>query len=221
MSDDSFFREVDQELRQDQAKAIWDRYGTYLIGAAVAIVLATAAWVGFDYWRTSSANASGDAYLQALDLARDGRTEEAKTALADLERDGYGSYPVLARMRTATLHAEAGDHAAAVEAFDAVAADSSVVQSIRDMAKLRAGLLLVDNGDYDDVSSRVEALAVETNALRHSAREALALAAWKAGRLADAATLFDQINDDQGAPQNIRRRSQLMSELIRGSGSSS
>lgn len=221
MSDDSFFREVDQELRQDQAKAIWERYGTYIVGAAVAIVLVTAAWVGFDYWRTSRANASGDAYSQALDLARDGRTDEAKAALADLERDGYGSYPVLARLRTATLHAEAGDRAAAVEGFDAVAADGSVPQPVRDMARLRAGLLLVDDGEYGDVSSRVEALAVETNALRHSAREALALAAWKAGNVTDAATLFDQITDDQGAPQNIRRRAELMSELIRGSGAPS
>jgi hypothetical protein len=221
MSDDSFIREVDQELRQDQAKALWDRYGALIIGGAVAIVLGTAAWVGFDYWRTSSANASGDAYSQALDLARDGRTDEAKAALAALEADGYGSYPILARLRTATLLAEAGDHAAAVEAFDAAAEDSSVPQPIRDMARLRAGLLLVDNGGYDDVSARVEALAVETNALRHSAREALALAAWKDGRFADAATLFDQIIDDQGAPQNIRQRAQMMSELIRGSGASS
>ena len=221
MSDDSFFREVDQELRQDQAKAIWDRFGTFIIGGAVAIVLATAAWVGFDYWRESRANASGDAYSRALDLARDGRTDEARAALAELEQDGYGSYPVLARLRTATLFAEAGDHAAAVEGFDAVAADGSVAQPIRDMARLRAGLLLVDTGEYDDVSRRVEALAVETNALRHSAREALALAAWKAGRSADAATLFDQITEDQGAPQNIRQRAQLMSELIRGSGASS
>lgn len=221
MSDDSFFREVDQELRQDQAKALWDRYGPFAIGAAIAIVLATAAWVGYDYWRTSRANASGDAYSQALDLARDGKTEEARAALAALEADGYGSYPILARLRTATLHAEAGDHAAAVAAFDAAAADASVPQPIRDMARLRAGLLLVDHGGYDDVSARVEALAVDTNALRHSAREALALAAWKDGRLADAATLFAQITDDQGAPQNVRQRAQMMSELIRGSGSSS
>lgn len=221
MSDDSFFREVDQELRQDQAKALWDRYGPLAIGGAIAIVLATAAWVGYDYWRETRANASGDAYSQALDLARDGKTEEARAALAALEADGYGSYPILARLRTATLHAEAGDHAAAIQAFDAAAADTSVPQPIRDMARLRAGLLLVDHGSYDDVSARVEALAVDTNALRHSAREALALAAWKAGRFADAATLFTQITDDQGAPQNVRQRAQMMSELIRGSGTSS
>ena len=221
MSDDSFFREVDQELRQDQAKALWDRYGTAIIAAAVAVVLATAAWVGWDYWTQSRADASGDAYLQALELARDGRTEEAKAALAALEADGYGAYPVLARMRSATLLAEAGDYAGAVAAFDRVAADSAIPPSLREMARLRAGLLLVDHGSYADVAGRVETLTTETSPLRHSAREALALAAWKEGRMADAATLFDQIVDDEGAPQNLRQRATLMSELIRGSGASS
>ncbi|RIK87790.1 MAG: hypothetical protein DCC69_03055 [Hyphomicrobiales bacterium] len=221
MSDDSFFREVDQELRQDRAKALWDRYGTAIIAAAIAVVVATSAVVGWDYWSQSRADRSGDAYLHALSLARDGKTGEAKAALAALEADGYGAYPVLARMRAATLSAEAGDHAGAVAGFDSVAADSAVPVSIREMARLRAGLLLVDHGSYADVASRVEALTAETSALRHAAREALGLAAWKEGRMADAATLFDQIANDDGAPQNARQRASLMSELIRGSGAAS
>lgn len=221
MSDDSFFREVDQELRQDQAKALWENYGTIIIAAAVAVVVATSAWVGWDYWSQSRANASGDDYSQALTLAREGSTEEAKAALVQLEADGYGAYPVLARMRGATVLAEAGDAAGAVAAFDQVAADRAVTSSIRDMARLRAALLLVDHGSYSDVASRVEALTADTNALRYSAREALGLAAWREGRLADAQALFDQILDDQNAPRNLRQRAEMMSELIRGSGLSS
>ena len=221
MSDDSFFREVDQELRQDQAKALWENYGTFIIAAAVAVVVATSAWVGWDYWSQSRANASGDDYSQALTFAREGRTEEAKAALEQLEADGYGAYPVLARMRGATVLAEAGDTAGAVAAFDQVAADRAVTSSIRDMARLRAALLLVDHGSYSDVASRVEALTADTNALRYSAREALGLAAWREGRLSDAQALFTQILDDQNAPRNLRQRAEMMSELIRGSGLSS
>lgn len=221
MSDNSFFREVDQELRQDQAKALWERYGLVMIGVAIVVVVATVAWVSWEYWTQSRANASGDTYLNALSLATEGRTEEAQAALAELEAGGYGAYPVLARMRGATLQAEAGNHAEAVAAFDSVAADRAVPVSIQDMARLRAALLLVDHGTYQDVAARVEALAVETSPLRHSAREALAVAAWKDGRLSDAQTLFTQILDDDGAPQNLRRRAEMMSELIRGSDTAS
>lgn len=221
MSDDSFFREVDSELRQDQAKALWDRFGSYIIGGAIAIVVGTAAFVAWDHWTTNKANASGDIYLQALAQAREGKTDEAKASLEKLEAEGYGAYPVLARLRTATLLSQSGDFKGAVAGFDAVAADTSVPASIREMARLRAAFVLVDHGTYAEVAQRVEPLMADTNALRHSAREALALSAWKEGRAADAATLFDQITEDEATPMNLRRRAEMMSELIRGSGSAS
>ena len=178
--DDTFIREVNEEIRKEQAKAIWDRYGPILIGLALLVVLATSAYVGYRYWDESRANTSGDAYSQALRLANEGKEDDALAALADIEKSGYGAYPVLARMRSATVKADKGDVAAAVSELDAVAADGSIPQSLRDMARLRAALLLVDTGSYADVSSRVEALAADGNALRHSAREALGLSAWKA-----------------------------------------
>lgn len=221
MSDDSFIREVNDELRKDQAKAIWDRYGPMLIAAAVLVVLGTSAYVGFRYWDELQANKSGDAYSQALVLADAGSSDEALAAFAQLEKDGYGAYPVLARMRAATVKADKGDFAAAVKDFDGVAADNAIPAPLRDMARLRAALLLVDHGSYADVSSRVESLTGDTNPLRHSAREALGLAAWKDGKKADAQKLFDQIVADEAAPRNIRQRATMMAGLIRGSGSAS
>src|SRR5262245_23830679 len=76
MSDDSFIREVNQELRQDQARALWDRYGPIGLAIAVAVVLATAAVVGYRYWVDTKANASGDAFSQALTLANSGKSDE-------------------------------------------------------------------------------------------------------------------------------------------------
>jgi len=221
MSDDSFFREVNEEMRQDQARKLWDRFGPAAIALAVAIVLGTAAYVGYDYWSTSRANQSGDAFSQALTLANEGKHDEALGALQQLESDGYGAYPLLARLRSATVLADKGDFAGAVAEFDAVAADTSIPASISDMARLRAALILVDHGVYTDVSARAEALAVETNTLRHAAREALGLSAWKEGKTADALKLFDQIASDDGAPRNTRERATLMAELIRGSGAAS
>jgi hypothetical protein len=221
MSDDSFIREVNEEIRQDQARALWDRYGPAALAAAVLVVLGTAAFVGYEYWTESRANRSGDAFSQALTLANEGKNDEALGALNQLEAEGYGAYPLLARMRAATVLAAKGDFAGAVAGFDAVAADTSIPSSIRDMARLRAALILVDNGSYADVSARAEALTSDTNALRHSAREALGLSAWKEGRSSDALKLFEQIASDDGAPRNVRERATLLAELIRGSGAAS
>jgi hypothetical protein len=219
MTDDSFIREVNDEIRREKAQALWTRFGPMFIGLAVLVVLVTAGVVAYQYWDESRANASGDDFSAALKLANDGKNDDALTAFSQLEKDGYGAYPLLARMRAATVKANKGDTAGAVADFDAVAADGSIPGAIRDMARLRAALILVDSGTYADVASRVESLTADNNTLRHSAREALAIAAWKDGKTQDALKLFDQIASDDAAPRNARERATLMSQLIRGSGS--
>ena len=218
MADDSFIREVNEEIRSERAKQIWRNFGPLLIGGAVAIVLGTAGWVGYQHWVDSKASASGDKFLAALDLASEGKNDEALTALDDLEKTGYGSYPVLARLRAASVIADKGDAAGAVKAFDDVAADNAVPAPLRDVARLRAGYLLVDSGSYDDVAKRVETLSADGNPMRSSAREALGLAAWKAERFDDAVKLFQQIANDSLAPANIRQRSNTMLDLMRSAG---
>lgn len=221
MADDNFIREVNEEIRKEQVKAFWDRYGAALIAVAVLVVVGTGAYVGYRYWTETQANRSGDAYSQALALADSGKGEEALAAFTELEKDGYGAYPLLARMRAATVKADNGDIAGAVVDFDGVAADNAIPTVLRDMARLRAAFLLVDHGSFADVSSRIEALTGDTNPLRHSAREALGLAAWKDGKKADALKLFDQIVADEAAPRGVRERATMMAGLIRGSGAAS
>ncbi len=116
--------------------------------------------------------------------------------------------------------ADEGKATEAVAAFDAVANNSSAPAALRDMARLRSGLLLIDHGSYADVSARVEQLTSDSNPVRHSAREVLALSAWKEGNRDTALSLFGQIIDDGDAPAGVRQRAEMMSDLISGSGSS-
>lgn len=218
MTDDSFFREVEEEIRQDKVKAIWARYKPLVIGLPVVIVLATAGFVAYEYWHTNRSGAAGDAFAQALQLTREGKFDEALSAFREIEAGGHGAYPVLARLRSATVLAERGDAAGAVADFDAIAADSSADMALRDIARLRAALLLVDSGTYAQVADRVGQLAVDTNPMRFSAREAMGLAAWKEGKAEEAMKLFKQIADDSAAPQGAQQRANMMIELLRGSG---
>lgn len=214
MTDDSFIREVNEELRSEQVRAVWRRFGPILIGGAVAVVIGTAGFVGYEYWRESKASVSGDKFLAALDLAGESKTDEALSALKTLETEGAGSYPLLAQLRSATL-LEQKDLAGAVSAFDAVAADNKAPAALRDVAKLRAAYILVDTGSYEDVAKRAETLSADGNPMRGSAREVLGLAAYKAGRADDARKLFQQNADDATIPANLRQRANTMLDLMR------
>ena len=215
---DSFIREVNEELRSDQFRGAWSRYGKIIIGIAILVVVATAGYRGFEYWETHTASASGDKFLAALKLAGEDKPDEALAAFEALAADGSGAYPVLARMRAASVMAETGDAAAAVSAFSEIAKDGAAPEAMRDVARLRAAWLLIDTGTYEQVSAEAEVLTGGNHALRNSAREALGLAAYKADDMARAKEWFQAIADDATAPRNVANRAQIMLDNIAASG---
>src|ERR1044071_4016872 len=188
------FREVDEDLRREQLKKLWDRFAPYIIGLAVLIVLAVSAYKLWEWWQIHQAETSGDRFIAAIDLSEAGKRDDAIKALQSVVGDGSGAYPVLARFRIAAEKADAGDTAGAVAEFDAIAARGDMSQDVRNMARLRAALMLVDTATPAEINMRVGDLAAVGSPWRQSAREILALAAWRAGDYANAQMYFVQIN---------------------------
>lgn len=211
MSD--IFREVDEEIRHERYKRLWDRFGPYLIAVALLIVVGTAAYRGWVYWRETEAQASGDVFVQAVRLAEEGKFADAEARLGELS-DAPGGYPSLARLRAASLQAQAGDPAAALAGFDAIAADSGENDALRDIARLRAGYVALDTQDFSGAADRLEPLAGDDNALRFLAREGLALGAWKAGNTDNARRWIAGILDQEGAPSDVATRARTVLDLL-------
>lgn len=217
-NDDSFIREVNEELRSDQLRFVLRRYGRLIIAVCVLIVVATAGYSLYRYWAHNQAGDSGDKFIAALDLANQNKNDEALKALEAIEKDSHGSYPVLASMRAASVLAQKGDVSAAVSAFTAISKQSGVPSVIADAARLRAAFLLVETGTYDQVSAQAEELAVPANPFRASAREVLGLSAYKNGDFVKAKQWFQAIADDSQTPRNVGNRAQMMLDMITASG---
>jgi hypothetical protein len=205
MSNETIFREVDEELRGDRLRSLWKRFGPYIIGAAVAVVLVVALNEGWSFWQNSNAARSSDQFYAALELAEAGDVAGAQEALNTLAAEGSGAYPTLARFRQASLLARDGKTQAAVAAYDALATAESNPR-LRDLALALAATLLIDSGDVAAVEQRVGAFAVDNHPMRNIAREAIGLARYKAGDLDGALATLQQITADGGAGQDQQGR---------------
>jgi hypothetical protein len=104
-----------------------------------------------------------------------------------------------------------------VAAYDAIAADNRAGQVVQDLAAVRASFLLVDTAPYSEILRRLEPAAAVDRAFRHSARETLALSAWKAGDMSAARRWTETIMSDPQTPPGPRSRAEMLSELIAAS----
>jgi len=207
------FQEVDEEVRRERLKKLWDRYGGYAIAAAVALVLAVAAWRGYEWWQAKQAAQFGDAFMAATKLSEEGKHAEAEAAFARVATEGTSDYRMLAKLSEASDLATT-DRKAAVAAYDAIAADRSVSQPLRDLATVRSALLLVDNAPFGELGARLEPLTGPDATFRHPARELLALAAWRNGDMSAARRWVDMIVADPETPESLRSRIGIIRALL-------
>lgn len=208
------FREVSEDLRREQLRQLWKRFGKYIIGAAVLIVVIVAGYQIVQSIQQGQQQDSGDRYQAAFDLYRNGDLDGAAAAFIDLTEDGYGDYPSLAMMALANIRSEQGDTAAAVEAFDRVATDEGAPVELRDSAKLRAAFLLVDTASLADIQSRLSEFTDAGNPYRVLALEAMALSAIAAAEYDQAGQYVVQMVQDPFANDATTGRASVLYAYI-------
>ena len=213
------FHEVDEEVRRERLKKLWDRYSIYVIGAAALIVAVIGAWRGYEYWQAKQAAAAGAAFESALSLSEAGKHDEAEAAFTKIAGEAPAGYRMLARFRAAADLAQAKPPEA-VKAYDELAADTSLGTTLQDLAAVRAGMLVVDNAPLSEMQRRLDPASAPERSFRHTARELLALSAWRNHDFAAARRYIDMIATDAETPAGTRARAEVLSALIAADGKS-
>lgn len=211
MSDESLFREVDEEVRQDQYKKLWKQYGNYFTALAVVIVLAVAGFKGWQYWQVSQSEKAARVYSDAVKMLEAGKNADAEAAFAAINHSGYTK---LANLRRAAALDGQGKADEAVALYDTIANDQNNQQSIRDLARVRAGYILVDKLAPAELISRLGSFDNEQSPWRGLAREIFALSAYRTGDYTMADRYLNAIIADQGVALELRQRAQTLLEVL-------
>jgi hypothetical protein len=207
------FDEVDEEVRRDQLKKLWDQYSIYIIAGALLIIAAVGGWRGYQYLEAKKAAEAGAAFDAALDLSEQNKHAEAEAAFNRLATTAPSGYRMLARLRVAAEVATR-DPQAGAKLYDDIAADRSIGPVEQDLARIRAAGLLLENASYPSMLQRLESAAKPEGTFRHTARELLALSAWRANDTAAARQWLDMIANDGETPSAMRSRAEALQALL-------
>ena len=207
---EAFYREVDEELRRDELKSYWDRYGRLAIVAGLLFIAAIA---GSFWWQNKkdmeAAKRGADLISAYEDIAARNKAAAAPK-LDSLAKSDAPGYRAAALLTKADVAIEANDIAGAVASFKAVADDKDLAAPYRDLATVRMTALEFDKLPPKAVIDRLKPLAVPGNPWFGSAGEMSALAHLKLNQPRDAARIFAAMAKDQKVPETIRTRAGQM-----------
>ncbi len=215
------FDEVEEDLRNERARALGRRYAGLGIAALVLILAGTG---GYVFWQQNRIEASNAVANRFIDAAREadkasaqaggpdaaGAASAAKT-LSAIAQTGPEGYRVLARLRLATLQWQAGQHAQAAATWQAVSDDPSAPQLLRDLATLTSAQTQLDSADPVLLRQRLQTLTGPDNTWRPMAEQILALLDIRTGRQTEAAATLQRLTMDGRAPEGMR---QMAADLL-------
>jgi hypothetical protein len=205
-SSDTFFKEVDENLRRDRARDFAQKHGTLIIAAVVLFLAAVGGWI---YWQGRQKEKAAEQSEQLSQIYTDigsGKTDNVPQRLDALSDDGNDIVRASALFARASVALQQGDRNLAITKFREAQNDDGLPQAYRDLALVRLTALEFDSLKPEQVIARLQPLATAGNPWFGSAGELTAMALLKQGKKPEAGRLFAAIAADRQVPETMRSR---------------
>jgi len=200
--------EVNEELRNQQLKSIWNRFGLYIIALAVFIVVTVGGYEIANYFDNKVSQKESNAFDTAISMIEEGDQEGGYSKLLELS-NGKTGYSGLSLFRLSSESYNSGDYGKSIEFLIRASTDSSLTKKLKEFAKLKAGLILVDHGTFDDVKSLLGDTTKRNGPFSFHAKEIIALSMLKNNMNEEARLIFEDILSDAAAPPVLARRAKI------------
>ncbi len=211
MSD--LIQEVDEDIRRENLKRVWNQYGSYIIALVVVVVIGVGATKWWQYNKMASQEKDGAAFVLAQELIDEGQAENALQKLGSLAKEGSEGYKTLAKFKEAQVISQT-DKAKALELYQAYSADAGIEQIYQDLALYYAAHMQFSDKDNKEFSPEFKRLLEASNPWRLLAIELDALRLIRVGDKKQAAMNLRLIIEDSKSPKGLKERSdKLLSTL--------
>lgn len=210
-NDESVLKEVDQELADERQWAMFRKYGPAAIGLSVAVVIAVGGWQLWHAQNDAAAKAEALEFRNAVELLEEDPSG-GREALATVAEEHQSGYAILASFQRAASFARDGERAAAISAFRKIYQDNGAPKRLRDLARLRAAYLSLDDG-RDQVLEHLGELPDAVGPFTANAQEIAGLAALGAEDYETALSIFRGLSINIEALASVRARAEEFAAL--------
>lgn len=211
---EEFIREVDEDLRHKQLTGLWKKFGPWVMAFLVAVVLFVAGNVTLRNYNESQYARVADQYADAEQSVKANDMDEALQKLQAIADTDVAGYRVMVAFKEAEIELGKGENVKAAAALDRLTGAVGVDKIYRDLARLKAAMILLDTATYDESAARLAPLTIEENPWKYIASELLATAAMANGRAEEARKILTELEQDLEAPPDVKERAKNYKSVL-------
>ena len=209
-----FLREVDEEVRRDQAAQFWKRWGIWI---AVAIFVLLAAVGGYMYWTNHQREVAAQQASDLADVLEDldaGKLDDIEDRLDTLIASDNTGIRAAALFTRAGYALQSGNKNEAARLFGQAAGDEKLPEPYRNLALIRQTAVQYDDLQPQQVIDRLAPLTEPGSPWFGSAGEMTAIALMAQNKHDQAGQMFKRIAEDETVPESLRTRAVQMAGIM-------
>lgn len=212
--EDAFIREIDEELKNEKLKKIWDKYGLFIILFVVVVISAAVSVETFKSWNEKRNQEFSNTYAYALNLQNQGRYGEATEVLERLVKAKKGIYSDVAEIQMSNVLLEQGKTEPAIAILEKVSQDEDFNPQMKDIATIKLVSFKLDYAPSEEIQNMLTPFVTSNGTWANIAKEMLAMLAVRDGNFEKAKTLYQEISVAENTSEALKARAQDMLNVI-------
>ncbi len=204
---DAFIMEVDEEVKNDNLKVFWKKYGLFVVLFVILVLSVTVSFETIKNWRENQFKAKTDDYIAANYASN---PEQMMTALEKIASGNYGVYSELARIQITDLLIEQGKNEEAINMLSMMVDNDELNQRVRNLAAVKLAAQKIDSAPRAEIEALLNPVIAADDSWTPIAKEYLALALIQDGDIQGARLLYQELMQDGRISEDFRNRVQDM-----------
>ncbi len=205
---DAFIQEVSEEVKNDNLKVLWDKYGLFIILFVVLAVCAAVSFETIKSWRESKYQAQNEQYLSALQTQEN--FENTIQALEKIAAGDNGIYSELARIQIANILFEQNKIDEAENMLQVIVDNDELNSRIRHLAALKLATYKIDTASQEQMQTLLQPIVDENNSWSPLALDLLGMVAIRDGDIENARQIYTGLLNHDNISDRFKTRIQDM-----------
>ena len=205
---DAFIQEIDEDVKNDNMKMLWDKYGIFVILFVVIAVSAAVSFEKIKSWKEAQHQQTTEEYMLATQLRES--PEQTLAALQQINQSNQGIFSDFAKLQIANVLFNQNKKDEALATLQNLIEDKQVNSEVKNIALIKYATYKVDELPQAEFAALLKPIIDANNSWTPLAQDLLAMSAIKDGDVDTARSIYEKILKIKDLPENFKNKVQDM-----------
>ena len=202
----NIFNEVDEDIRKERYKNLWNKYGKFIIGFLVLIVIIFSLSQYLQSKKISENKKILDIYFSSIEKFENNQLELARRDLETVYSEKNNMLTAMSGLKLSEIFFSNNQKEQALDYLEKVFNNNTLERVYRELALYKYFIINFENLSIGNIELMIESVGVDGNTLNPYYQEIIGIKYLTLGKIKKANAVFENLSQNENTPFDLRLR---------------